>query len=138
MNYRTKHCKICKKCIPKFDHHCYWLGGCIGELNYRKFYVYLIFQSLVNLKCFLYVYIYIYLYICILKFWIGMDLSPYKKTIEDQVIYSQEYGAFFTLSIILALLTLFTTSLLVFHSYLIVCGVTTWEYTKRHRISYLK
>ena len=28
--YRTKHCKLCEACIGKFDHHCFWIGGCVG------------------------------------------------------------------------------------------------------------
>lgn len=43
-----------------------------------------------------------------------------------------------TCSVIL-LLTVFTTGILfVYHSYLMLCGQTTWEQAYRHRISYLK
>lgn len=41
---RTKHCKECGRCIATHDHHCPWLGVCIGEKNKKTFYVYLIFQ----------------------------------------------------------------------------------------------
>lgn len=34
---RSKHCKVCNQCIPKYDHHCPWTGKCIGELNYKYF-----------------------------------------------------------------------------------------------------
>ncbi|OMJ80404.1 hypothetical protein SteCoe_19359 [Stentor coeruleus] len=41
---RTKHCKECGRCIATHDHHCPWLGVCIGEKNKKVFYVYLVFQ----------------------------------------------------------------------------------------------
>ena len=43
MNYRTKHCIICEKCVDEFDHHCFWVGNCIGKNNYLLFFIFLVF-----------------------------------------------------------------------------------------------
>ena len=37
VNFATKHCRFCKKCVLAFDHHCLWLNNCIGGLNYKQF-----------------------------------------------------------------------------------------------------
>ena len=43
MNFRTKHCIICEKCVDEFDHHCFWVGNCIGKNNFSLFFNFLIF-----------------------------------------------------------------------------------------------
>jgi len=43
---RGKHCKICQSCIATFDHHCVWLGNCIGENNRKLFLLFLFLHSL--------------------------------------------------------------------------------------------
>ena len=41
--FRSKHCLICQICVDEFDHHCFWVGNCIGKDNYTLFFIFLIY-----------------------------------------------------------------------------------------------
>ena len=41
--YRSLHCLICQICVDEFDHHCFWVGNCIGKSNYTLFFIFLVY-----------------------------------------------------------------------------------------------
>lgn len=52
----TRHCKLCECCISKFDHHCLFIGKCVGLKNHRNF-VLLIVLSMCCLGDFVWVFL---------------------------------------------------------------------------------
>lgn len=34
---RAHHCKTCKRCFLRMDHHCPWIGNCVGLGNHKYF-----------------------------------------------------------------------------------------------------
>lgn len=38
----TKHCLDCDACILGHDHHCVWIGKCVGQNNLCRFYCFVL------------------------------------------------------------------------------------------------
>ena len=53
---KVQHCNLCKVCIKNLDHHCVWVGKCVGKNNIKSFYEMIIAVAL----------FYIYIIVCVI------------------------------------------------------------------------
>ncbi|KAL1139787.1 hypothetical protein AAG570_006764 [Ranatra chinensis] len=45
---RAHHCRICKRCIRRMDHHCPWINNCVGERNQKYFIQFLVYVGVLS------------------------------------------------------------------------------------------
>ncbi|KAL4493959.1 hypothetical protein ABPG72_021976 [Tetrahymena utriculariae] len=117
MPLRAKHCKDCKRCVARFDHHCPYVGNCIGEKNKCVFYWFLILQLVELLLGFI-------------------EVLKYNEFDQPDNLAYNIYTIF--CFIIIAFFFIFVLLLFVYHSYFGSLNITTWEYASWEKISYLQ
>lgn len=109
---RSKHCRIARRCVLVFDHHCPFVGNTIGLDNYKWFYLILFFMALAVL-CFLIT--------------LGIHLNRQPK-MQWGLLWGGLYIGLFLFP---------SAGMCVYHTQLILLNLTTNEHQNMRRYHYL-
>jgi len=125
---RAHHCKICAKCALKMDHHCPFIGNCVGLKNQRHFILFLSFLTVGDLYA---------TYLSYLPFRDCVWKVRFYDVAPDRLLCSI-VGDFKYIVVCTLLLLIPLGFLLFWQVFVVYTNVTTLEALKKMRITPIK
>lgn len=117
---RTHHCRVCRSCVLKMDHHCLWINNCVGYWNYKAFFVFALYATIASIHSMV-------LFIsCVFQ----KDWESIKGRSSLKIFYVM-YGT------MVVALTITLSTLSGWHAYLILHNMTTIEFYEGKRAKWL-
>jgi len=109
---RCHHCRVCRTCILKMDHHCPWIYNCVGFKNYKYFFLLLFYG------------------VCDLHLIAWTMAEAVKRAWDINTPFVSMFCILFgeTLSLFLASLI---TPFIIFHIWLMLKAMTTIEFCEK-------
>lgn len=110
---RASHCSMCDNCVERFDHHCPWVGNCVGKRNYKFFFMFLVSLSI---------------YCCYLFAFVVTHLVMLSQGEDNSFISAMKQSPASILEAIICFFSIWSiVGLTGFHSYLVGSNQTTNE-----------
>lgn len=116
---RALHCRYCRRCVLRRDHHCPWLGTCVGQRNHLYFILYLISDG-------------IFFSFMLGQFW-GLTHWP-----SDMNKFVRESLPNLCMVIMSIYTCVYTLVLVPFHIYMMTLNYTTGEVMRGKKNVYMK
>ncbi|CAI8600862.1 unnamed protein product [Vicia faba] len=123
---RAHHCRVCKRCVLRMDHHCIWINNCVGHANYKIFFIFVTYAAIA----------------CIYSMILLVGSLAYDGLPDDENNGGSYRTVYVVSVILLAPLSISLCVLLGWHIYLILHNKTTielcWQYYEGVRALWLQ